>query len=88
MRKYFSLCLTWFICLPVFADKIPIEPIPEKNGEKKHNKELILVPSASIEDGVINIETAMASWGVTVTLYNGAACHSSGTWGGVKLIKR
>ena len=70
MKKLLSILFVC-LCLPVYALDIPLEPIdPGKRGIG-NDKELILVPSASIEDGVINIETAMASWGVTVTIYNG-----------------
>ena len=46
----------------MLANKIPIEPIPPKDGEKRNDKSDILVPNAEIENGVINIETALASW--------------------------
>ena len=87
MRKYLALFLLSFICLPVFADEIPIESIPGKNGEKKHDRETIIVPSASIENGVINIETELASWGVAVTIYNsdGAVVYTSVSAGESKL---
>ena len=79
MRKYLVLFLFGFICLQVLADKIPIEPIPPKDGEKRNDKSEILVPNAEIENGVINVETALASWGVTVTVYssNGAVVYTS-----------
>ena len=71
MRKHFLFLLLSFICMPVLADKIPLEPIPKKEGEKRQNRELINVPIASIENGVINIETELASWGVAVSVYDG-----------------
>ena len=79
MRKSLLLFLMGFICFPIFADKIPIEPIPPKEGEKRNDRESILVPSASIENGVINIETELASWGVAITIYNsdGAVVYTS-----------
>ena len=50
--------------------KIPLKPIdPGKRGDGNDKSE-ILVPNAEIENGVINVETALASWGVSVTVYN------------------
>ncbi len=73
MKKFLIVFLQVFFCMSLYAEKIPlvVKPPTGKGSGKITNKELILVPSASIEDGVINIETAMASWGVTVTIYNG-----------------
>ena len=76
MRKHFLFLLLSFICLPVFADKIPLEPIPPKEGEKRHDRELINVPIASIENGEYSSPeysyTYPASWSVRVngTNYN------------------
>jgi hypothetical protein len=79
MKKLVSLFFVVLFCTTLYADEIPIEPIPGKNGEKKHDRETIIVPSASIENGVINIETELASWGVAVTIYNsdGAVVYTS-----------
>ena len=60
-------------CLPVFADPIPLDPKDPPilgGGGGDWDKSEILVPNAEIENGVINIETALASWGVSVTVYN------------------
>ena len=43
---------------------------PEVGNGKELDRESILVPSASVENGVINIETELASWGVAITIYN------------------
>ena len=63
MKKLVSLFFVVLFCTTLYADEIPIEPIPGKNGDKKHDRETIIVPIASIENGVINIETELASWG-------------------------
>jgi hypothetical protein len=87
MKKLVSLFFVVLFCTTLYADEIPIEPIPGKNGEKKHDRETIIVPSASIENGVINIETELASWGVAVTIYNsdGAVVYTSVSAGESKL---
>ena len=79
MKKLVSLFFVVLFCTTLYADEILIEPIPGKNGDKKHDRETIIVPSASIENGVINIETELASWGVAVTIYNsdGAVVYTS-----------
>ena len=70
MRKIFAL-ITLCLSLQMFALDIPLEPIdPGKRGDGYDRSELI-VPTATIENGVINLETAMSSWGVNVTIYNG-----------------
>ena len=70
MRKIFAL-ITLCLSLQMFALDIPLEPIdPGKRGDGYDRSELI-VPMATIENGVINLETAMSSWGVNVTIYNG-----------------
>ena len=79
MRRIFSFIITIFFCLAVYAEKIPLKPIdPGKRGDGNDKSE-ILVPNAEIENGVINVETALASWGVTVTVYNnnGAVVYTS-----------
>ena len=70
MRKIFAL-ITLCLSLQMFALDIPLEPIdPGKRGDGYDRNELV-VPTATIENGVINLETAMSSWGVNVTIYNG-----------------
>ncbi len=71
MRTFFLTTLLVFFCLSVCAEEIPIEPKdpPKKNGGL-NNRELIIEPRASIEEGVVLIETGVATWGVTVTVYN------------------
>ena len=59
-----------------------------REGDSRLNdRETIIVPSASIENGVINIETELASWGVAVTIYNsdGAVVYTSVSEGESKL---
>ena len=43
---------------------------PEVGNGKELDRESIIVPRASVENGVINIETEFASWGVAITIYN------------------
>ena len=79
MKKLTTLLLSILFCLTVYAEKIPLKPIdPGKRGNGNDKSE-ILVPNAEIENGVINVETALASWGVTVTVYssNGAVVYTS-----------
>ena len=73
MKKFVLSCLIMFFCLPVVAEEIELKEKRTKSGEPGSlgNKNEYVVPSASIEDGVITIGTELASWGVTVTVYNG-----------------
>ena len=71
--------ITTLLCLLLFMFSVYAEteiPLTEKgksnNGYgKDFPRTEVVVPSASIEDGVVTIETELASWGVTVTVYNG-----------------
>ena len=62
----------------------PIDPGKRGDGNDKSE---ILVPNTKIENGVINIETELASWGVAVTIYNsdGAVVYTSVSEGESKL---
>jgi hypothetical protein len=42
MKKLVSLFFVVLFCTTLYADEIPIEPIPGKNGEKKHDRETIV----------------------------------------------
>ena len=78
MKKIFTFCMLC-LCLQVLAEDIKLKPIePGKRGDG-YNRELINVPSASVENRVINIETELASWGVAVSVYDGdgAVVYSS-----------
>ena len=81
MRFFATILLMVLFSISVYADPIKLEPKdPPKSGNGKiPNKSEILVPNAEIENGVINVETALASWGVTVTVYssNGAVVYTS-----------
>ena len=65
----------------MYSETIPLKPKdpPGYGSGQKHDRELINVPIASIENGVINIETELASWGVAVCVFdsNGAVVYSS-----------
>lgn len=82
MKNFLITFLTMFIYITTaYADDIPLQkkdPPVVGNG-RDFNKSEILVPNAEIENGVINIETALASWGVSVTVYNnnGAVVYTS-----------
>ena len=57
----------------MYAETIPLKPKDPPGigtGDRFDRSELI-VPTATIENGVINLETAMSTWGVNVTIYNG-----------------
>ena len=73
----------------LFAEEIPLKEIErEIPGTGRLNaRETIIVPIASIENGVINIATELASWGVAVTIYNsdGAVVYTSVSEGESKL---
>ena len=78
MKKIFTL-LMLCLSLQAFAEDIKLKPIePGKRGDG-YDRETINVPIASIENGVINIETELASWGVAVCVFdsNGAVVYSS-----------
>ena len=68
-----SLLMTLFSTSIMLADPIELLPKdPPKSGNGKDlDRETIIVPTASVENGVINIETELASWGVAITIYNG-----------------
>ena len=72
MNRFSTLLIMVLFCLPVFADQIPLDPKdpPGLGSGGIKDKSEILVPKAEIENGVINVETALASWGVSVTVYN------------------
>ena len=69
MRRIFSFIITIFFCLAVYAEKIPLKPIDSGKRGDGNDKSEILVPNAEIENGVINIETALASWAVSCDNY-------------------
>ena len=73
MRKLTTFILLVLFCTSICAEEIPLN-IKERElpgtGRLNDRSELI-VPTATIENGVINLETAMSSWGVNVTIYNG-----------------
>ena len=82
MKKIATILFFVLFSLPVmFAEDIKLIPKdpPGVGDGKKHDRELINVPIASIENGVINIETELASWGVAVCVFdgNGIVVYSS-----------
>ena len=83
--KKIALLLIIFLIIPIYVSaarlKVHLRELnpnkkrelvmaPEVGNGKELNRESILVPSASVENGVINIETELASWGVAITIYN------------------
>ena len=79
MKKFVTILLMSLFSIYVNADPIKLEPKDPPKNDKDRNRSEILVPSASIENGVINIETELASWGVAVCVFdsNGAVVYSS-----------
>ena len=79
MKKLAIILLLLFFSISLYADPIKLDPIDPPKKDKDWDKSEILVPNAEIENGVINVETALASWGVTVTVYssNGAVVYTS-----------
>lgn len=73
MKKVATLIFTLLFCVSIYAEEIPLKEKDKRDNNSgiRHNRTELIVPSASIEDGVINIETELATWGVTVTVYNG-----------------
>ena len=73
MKKVATLIFTLLFCVSIYAEEIPLKEKDKRDNNSgiRHNRTELIVPSASIEDGVINIETALATWGITVTVYNG-----------------
>ena len=90
MKKIATFLFFVLFSLPaMFAEDIKLIPKdpPGSGSGKKLDRETIIVPSASIENGLINIETELASWGVAVTIYNsdGAVVYTSVSEGESKL---
>ena len=82
MKRLVIFLFSFILCFPlVNAKDIKLEPKdPPKVGNGiEFDRETIIVPTASVENGVINIETELASWGVAVTIYNsdGAVVYTS-----------
>ena len=73
MKKTITLMLALLFSLYIYADPIELnkkEP-PKKGVDNENDRSELIVPTATIENGVINLETAMSTWGVNVTIYNG-----------------
>ena len=73
MKKTITLMLALLFGLYIYAEPIELnkkEP-PKKGVDNENNRSELIVPMATIENGVINLETAMSTWGVNVTIYNG-----------------
>ena len=73
MKKTITLMLALLFSLYIYADPIELnKKEPPKKGEgNENNRSELIVPTATIENGVINLETSMSTWGVNVTIYNG-----------------
>lgn len=73
MKKFVTILLMFLFGISVYAEtEIHLIEKDKKSGGNgiKNDRTEIAVPCASIEDGVINIKTELATWGVTVTVYN------------------
>lgn len=53
------------------AEGLNLDPIDPGQLDPDPDKELVLDLCASIDDGVIILNTSLSTWGVTVTIYNG-----------------
>lgn len=72
MKKIVTILLMVLFGISVYAEtEIPLkEKYKKGNTGVGRDRSEIVVPCASIEDGVINIETELATWGISVTVYN------------------
>lgn len=72
MKKIFLFLLALMFGVSLFADTIKLEKKdpPGLGSGQRHDKELVLGLSASIEDGVLTIESDMATHGVVVAIYD------------------
>ena len=80
MKKIVTLLFLFLFFLPLCAKtEISLKEKDKRNSTNGHDRTEIIVPCASIEDGVIIVETELATWGVTVAIYNsdGALIHTS-----------
>ncbi len=71
MKKFAILLIVLFSLPIVYAEDVKLTPKdpPGLGSGGIKDKSEILVPNAEIENGVINIETALASWGVSCDNY-------------------
>ena len=70
MKKLVFLTMFLFSSIISFADDIYVGSDPRQMGTGENDKELVLGLSASIEDGVLTIESDMATHGVVVAIYD------------------
>lgn len=73
MKKFVAILLMFFFGISIYAEEIVLNPkdTPQTGTGGCRERTELIVPCASIEDGVITIETELATWGVTVAIYNG-----------------
>lgn len=72
MKKFVTILLIILFSVSVYAETEILLKEKYKKGNTgvgRDRTEIVKV-RASIEDGVINIKTELATWGVTVTVYN------------------
>ena len=70
MKKLVFLTMFLFSSIISFADDIYVGNDPGQMGTGENDKELVLGLSACIEDGVLTIESDMATHGVVVAIYD------------------
>ena len=70
MKKISFLLFALFFCFSLSAEEIYIAKEKNEDPQRKNDRSSVAEVRASIEDGVINIETELATWGVSVIVYN------------------
>ena len=71
MKKVLFLIMFFCSNFILLADDIFIGNDPGQMGTGENDKEFVLDLRASIDDGVITLNTSLSTWGVTVIIYNG-----------------
>ena len=70
MKKIVAIFLMFLFSIPLYAEEIVLEPKDKFDGSKRGDRTELIIPSASIEDGVLTIESDMATHGVVVAIYD------------------
>ena len=70
MKKIVVIFLMFLFSIPLYAEDIVLEPKDNFDGSKRGDRTELIIPSAGIEDGVLTIESDMATHGVVVAIYD------------------
>ena len=70
MKKIVAIFLMFLFSIPLYAEDIVLEPKDKFDGSKRGDRTELIIPSACIEDGVLTIESDMATHGVVVAIYD------------------